>query len=1344
MPLNKYLRALFSSLLFLISALSTLAQSPKLFTSSHDMSSSLINSVCQDSNGMIWVATEDGLNRYDGSKITIYKNIPGDSTSLAHNYVNSLFEDDKGHLFVATGAGIQLYMPDRDNFSTVAVEENPSDNGFMAIRRVIQRADGTLICVGNVLREIVISCDETKIFYRRIKLSSQFDLIHDICEDKEGNLWLSKEDGGVFRVNPKGKITKFLGKSGDPVVTCMATTDSGEVYFGTPHKGILRYNKTAGQLVPFVSFPDNYTPLRSIVPDKNRQLYVAFDGNGVMTCDALTGYTKPLTIDLLDLSTKKAHSLIIDDAGNLWVGLYQKGLLMIPTHKNPFKYIGSKSVLTDCIGNSCINSILQDGERNLWVATDNEGVYKLNSHGAEHYKATLPLLIINLFEDSQGNLWIGSFDKGAGWLNKKTGQFEPLTLLDEEKRAVQHIYGFTEGPDGKVWIASMGAGIYCYDPKSRTVKPLKGYSEKWICSILISKDGKKLYAGSYSGLHIIDLKTMKAKQLASDVFINAITEDEDGTLWLATSGGLLKVSSDNKVSMYDTTNGLPSISVYSVVNVGEYLWISTNQGLSRMHKSDAVFSNFYEEDGLQGNEFYKNSSFRGDDGVIYFGGTEGITYFNPADISKEGLKWTVRVSDFYVHGKAVRAGMKSGSRDIIDCPIFNAKKFKLSHDDNSFTIEFGTRELNGGRRVDYKYHLDDDKWELLPHGSNRINFSNIKSGKHKLYIKAVDHGIESEQTVIVIDIAPAWYASWWAKLVYIAMAIMIGYYVYNQQRLRNERKRAALQQAHEREISEAKLQFFTNISHDIRTPMTLVLNMIQKLMSSDDDANRQSSYKIISRNAHRILRLGNEMLDMRKIEKNQMKMAFQKTDIIGFISDLVETYDQACVSRELDLTFSHEGFENLDVWIDLSNFDKIMMNLMSNAVKYTPKGGNINISVSTGHDEQAPTVALADYVEVDVTDDGIGIPDDEKKMIFERFYQVSNNNIGGCGVGLHLAYLLVKLHYGTITVQDNPSGQGTRFVLRIPMGNAHLTAEQMKENQERMSSESKSYEMMALDNTPQFEIPSVKISRNERVLIVEDDLEIGQYLQHEFSAKYRTYLVANGKEALEYMFKQPVDIVISDVMMPEMDGLTLTSKIKKNINLNHIPVILLTAKSSEEDEMSGLEIGADAYVSKPFNIELLMIRVEGLLQSHRRLKNAFAGTQNQEDKLAEINVQSADERFMERLMRVINKNMNDPEFQVDELATTFGISRAHLHRKLRELTNQTTRDFLRNLRLKEGARLLVEKNLTVSEVSLLVGFKNASTFTTCFKNLYGVSPKTYVEQQGKVSEPVTQENTTED
>lgn len=1344
------------TILCFLSSILSYGQSYKLFTADRELSSSLINNIFQDRNGIVWIATEDGLNRYDGAKFTVYKHNPDDKYSLAHNYVRTFFEDRQGRLFIGTHNGLQMYDPVYDRFTPRATTKDGQsfDSNIISI---LERANGEIWASGNILCSVTVEGD--KLIAQPVNLPIPTRSVDYMIKDKNQNIWMTKGEEGIYLLKPNNEMVHYLGYEKDMTVVDICEDIYGNIYAGTMGKGLLKFDKKNNKFVAIPYQGKENLPVKALYPSNQDELYIGTDGNGLKVLNIKTQKITDYSFEtnFFDSNTAKVHSIMKDKSGNLWLAIYQKGVAMIPPQSNSFKYLGHKSINNNnIIGSCCITSLFRSGEGTLWVGTDNDGIYGITQDNKPkvHFSPiignhSVPPTVMKIYEDSEKNLWVGSFLNGMGKLDPRTGHCTyQQDLLDKDGKHIQRVYDFAEDKEKRLWIATMGAGLFYYDLKSkRTVYDSIANLEinKWICCLLITKDDK-LYAGTYDGIFSLDLNNNNRQfnRFLDKHIVISLYEDSKGIIWIGTSEGLNMWDPKTKEQKrYTIQDGLPNNVINGIQedDLGN-LWLSTNSGISQFFPNSQKFINYFVGDGLQGNEFSKNASFQDKNGTIWLGGMNGITYFNPVEIVNPTKKWNVRITNFYLHNEPVRKGMNPGKKDIIDKAVFDAEEFHLSHKDNAFSIEFSTIELDSPERIVYLYAMNNDKWTSLPQGVNRVSFSNLSPGTYHFRIKAQDNQIDSDVKEIIIYIAPAWWASIWAKFVYLLLTIGIIYLIIHQIRHHYRTKQEILQHVHAEQINEAKLQFFINISHEIRTPMSLIISPLQKLMSSDSDHARQKIYQTIYRNSERILRLINQMMDIRKIDKGQMTFIFRPTNIIECIDDVCDTFAQQVAQRHIELQFHHKGIDELNLWVDTANFDKIILNVLSNAFKFTPDNGKIDIFLHTGKSTSV-TGPLAHYVEIIIADTGIGISTSELEHIFDRFYQVRNSqsilNIG-TGVGLHLTRSLVELHHGSIHAESNTEEAGSRFVIRLPLGNSHLRPEEMEDTDENKP------KPIYIQKAPEpLIIPSdtdknKTYSKNKyRVLIAEDDGEIRSYISQELSSQYHILEYSNGKEALEAIFKKAPDLIISDVMMPEMDGMTFCKKIKQNINLNHIPIILLTAKAQEEDNLEGLESGADVYMTKPFNIEILRKTVDNLISGRERLRNTFSGSQIQEDKLEKIELQSPDEKLMERIMKVINANLSNPNLTVEMITSEIGISRVHLHRKLKELTNQSTRNFIRNTRLNQAAKLLTESKHNITEIAELTGFANSNNFSTAFKDLFGVPPTTYMAEHMKKSSDTEEE-----
>jgi len=648
-------------------------------------------------------------------------------------------------------------------------------------------------------------------------------------------------------------------------------------------------------------------------------------------------------------------------------------------------------------------------------------------------------------------------------------------------------------------------------------------------------------------------------------------------------------------------------------------------------------------------------------------------------------------------------------------------------------------QYNNPEQISYQYKIEElsNQWLSTEPGVNRVTYNNLPPGKYTFHVRALSHGNLSEIRTVKILITPPWYEMWWAYCIYVFLLglLVLGIVNYILSRMRHRRE--IMKREHAEQLNEAKLQFFINISHEIRTPMTLIINPLEKLLAEKKGGEVQKTYLMIYRNAQRILRLINQLMDIRKLDKGQMFMKFRETDMVGFIDDVMLTFDYMARKKKIHFSFEH-AMPQLKVWVDMNNFDKILMNIFSNAFKYTPEQGEITVSLSTGRDATRRD-PLKEYFEITVTDSGIGLDREKIERIFERFYQIDNDvtkSNFGTGIGLHLSRSLVELHHGIILAENREDALGSRFVIRIPLGSAHLRTDELEDVEALITPHAVLVKPEKTDLEDVFEEEegeedeegkkTGKAKNRMRILIVEDEEEILSYLKEELEGDYRIMTRKNGREAYDTILADTPDLVISDIMMPEMDGLSLCRKIKQNTNVNHVPVILLTAKSKPEDTMEGMATGADAYMVKPFNTELLKSTIANLLANRKLLKSKFSGAQQQEDKVQKLSMKSADEILMSKIMKVINENLSNPDLNVEMLAANVGLSRVHVHRKLKELTNLSARDFIKNIRLQQAAALLKEKKLTVSEVAYATGYTNLSHFSSSFKEVHGMSPKEYM------------------
>lgn len=1307
------------------------AQLPVTLSSDQGLSNTCIHSLYEDSYKNVWICTQNGLNRYDGNKLNVYHN-DARGGALNHDMVNCVLEADPGSILVGTEAGVQVYSYKSDKFKEIPLVNAEGDTISAHIISISKLSGGEIyVCTAGYG---VYSLAESDKFARAAGFQTSSPVLQ-IFEDGKGRVYVLDYEGNIYNKEKEGlKLVAVL-----PGAVRMTESRQGKFYVATPHDGLFVCSDDSSFRI--ANEETRNLIITSVKPADDGRLLLCTDGNGIILYDEATqqiAQADILTYEY-DFSKSNVKDAIIDFEGNLWAGVYWKGVFVKPNVGTGFRYVGRRSVQKNTLGTNCVTAVTGDGEGALWAATDHCGIYHLSADGKEsvHFKPgvvpTMPSTLMSILVDAQGDVWLGSSWSGVMKMNKKTGDCTYLKDITDGGAAVPNAYVMLEDSMGKIWMGTMGSGLFCFNPRNNSLVHYKTiinnqlqYPDRilhnaYIRSLAVRNNS--LFVGTAAGIEVFDFKTDGLTYRTTflfDRYIMDIKFDDAGMLWAATTKGLSSIDLKSEIiTSYTTSDGLPVNSTGSLQIVKDKIWIGTDNGLACFKTKEKLFENYTVSDGLQGNEFSKNASYALN-GTLYFGGINGLTYFDPADIDKSETDHVpdLRIVDFYVNGKVTHADDVSGKYEISDKWIPLAEKIELAHADNSFSIELSSMSLLN-RNVAYLYRINNGDWMALNPPQNIISFVNMPPDTYDISIKAKAYGKLSEEKNITIVIHPAWYRSTPAFLFYVFVFLLICYVIFRQIKQNIKDKEEIRKHEQAEQLNEARIKFFMNISHEIRTPMTLIISPLTKLMKMDDDVERQRNYALIYNNSQRILRLINQLLDVRKIEKGKFKLNYANVELVGFLTNLYELFNDTALKRGIKFSFLHE-MSSLNVFIDPQNFDKIVMNLLSNAFKFTPDNGTIVMKLQE---------AGNDWFSFSVTDSGVGVLDCEKPNIFKRFYSGNKRNgYIGTGIGLNLAKKLVELHKGEICVEDNPEGQGARFVVRIPKAlhlanivensaviNAHTAAEPPVIPPDDVLSDEK------------------KKAVRYNIVLVEDDEEIRDYLQSELAGKYSVSKFNDGAQAWDFIIKNylKVDLVISDIMMPVMDGIELCRKIKNNFNTYHIPIIFISAKNEDKDKIEGLNAQADTYITKPFNINILCQKVENLLTNNVRLKGKYSVVEKQDDKMDKIDLISPDERMMERMMKVINENISNPELNVEFIAEKIGISRVHFHRRLKNYTGLTPRDFIRNIRLKQAAKLLAEKRYDIIDVSIAVGFKSVSTFCTCFKAFYGMTPKEYLNRNAK-------------
>jgi signal transduction histidine kinase/ligand-binding sensor domain-containing protein/AraC-like DNA-binding protein len=1332
------------------------AEKIHIWTPNEGLSNSHISQIYQDSQGFIWIATENGLNKFNGYSFTVYSEQPNDSNSLQGSYVYTVLEDKRGILWVGSMGGLSQYDREKDCFHPFLIQ-NATPFYLDRVTWLLEDRRGN-IWVSYPNNGII--CLDAKtlkpVFYNKNNCGIIDDNIDCAYEDKSGYLWFGTKTNGVYWFDQDMKLKKHFkcdthlpGSLSDDRVFSICEDASGRVLVGTLGGGVNIFDQLTHS---FVTMKTGRSVLENqifcMTVDRKNVLWLGTDGAGIIRYDSVNNKLPPIhPIESHDLTRAKIHNFFEDKQGNMWIALYQKGIMFIPSAGDNFKNYGFHPFdPQQSIGSNCVISVLEDSFDNLWIGTDGDGLYKINlkNQEKEHFSSAGTKdfagdVITALFEDKDKNIWIGTYVNGIFRYNRKTKKFDSHydTSGASVKLSYDHISAFVQDKNGILWIGTDGGGLnsldintkqithYKYDNANSTKEQLPG---NWIYALCMDENSK-LWIGTYSGASLFDTET---KKFSNSVFQNTplsskliytINCDYKGNIWMGGFSGLYCIHKKSGLITQKTTlNGLPDNMINGIEEDDNHcLWLSTGNGLCRYNTETEDCTNFYATDGIQSNEFRRGSHYKGKNN-LYFGGVSGLTYFVPSQIISNGSPLHLALTHLLVYNEPVQVGKSSILKKSLDL----SEEIHLKYNQRSFTFQFAALEYAVPQRVLYYTQMEnfDKQWRLVNNPNRSVTYTNLNPGKYVFKIKATLNEINSLEREIKVIIDPPFWLNIWSKIIYIVLLLLVGYGVFYYLNNRIKQKQMLMEKEQQKQLSESKLQFFTDISHEIRTPLTLILGPIEKLEKSTKDKNTLFIYKIIHQNALRILRMVNQLMDLRAVEKGKLKLKVEETALEQFIGKIMDSFQELATAKQIDFKLITE--ESIpDVHIDRDCIDKVIFNLLSNAFKYTKKEDKISVFLGIKDKK----------VEIRVEDTGIGIAKEYQSRIFDRFYQVHDTKLNtkmGTGIGLHLSKMMIELHYGDISVESEPD-QGSKFIIHLPLDKNIYKPEEFGTTGENstvamIQPSFQLYEDINI-NGETSEEESTKSEKqykyNQSILLVEDDVEILNYLDHELSSKYKIYRACNGKEGLGKALKYIPDIIISDIVMPEMDGLTLCKVLKGNDKTCHIPIILLTAKTNVEQRIEGIEMGADSYIPKPFNLKHLETRVEKLLELRRKLKEKYKEGTNLEN--IEIKVVSSDEKLFSKFNNKLREQISDPNLSVESISKELGLSRVHLNRRLKMITNESPGNYIRNFRLKQAALLLTSKKMSIAEVAYAVGFSSHAYFSNIFREHFGISPSEYIE-----------------
>lgn len=1323
------MRNVFFTLLFLMCACYSLfGQRIRFYNSNDGLSSSLVRNIESDANGYIWVATDNGLSRYDGFGFVPFRHSDNDSLSVSSDVVNVIFSDSQEHSWVGTTVGLQRFEPASSQFVPFDLQCPADNRGNHYVFSVSEYTQSNLLLVSvsgwGIMAYKMDSYEPDTIMVNWLNSAIGNNFPGMLKVDNKNKLWVYSEMGPFFMIDIESRCVVDYYKKLKEVtgienisVSTLAEMENGNILVGCYTNGIFEINRTL-KTVRRVFSPDELeNPVKVIKKDSSGRMWIGLDGGGLRILDeeSMTLSIPTFQYYPIDIDNSKVHDIHEDYQGNIWVGLFQKGVICIPKVNMQFEYIKLNDKESSTSPNiSCATSVVVDRDSTLWVGSDGGGLFRIKSGKVvERIVAKNSQLYNNAISamelDGQDRLWVATYMGGIS-IREKDGKWIKLPPHEEFARIRKLVW---DEKRNIMILGSLGYGVMFMDPKTYVLdrpRPLNG----WVMSLnLLSND--ELWIGRTEGLVCFDMKTRTiVDNVASKVLNNAVVTDvaeSESEYWVSTEKGLYKISkTTDDVKVFNTNSGFSVNRICSIQpdRQGNF-WISTGKGLAYFDSSSehATMYNVYE--GLQDDEFTNGCRSRLGK-VMVFGGVNGLTVFDSETINKQETPLPpIFLSKLTVMNRDIQYDISTGSDNILDTHLPLAQRITLDWSKRMFSLKYGVLEYTNPHNLQYQYRLREfeEDWHTTGQGVPWATYTNLPAGEYTLELKGFRTGGHMQVTRnLTLVILPPWYASWWAWIVYcIAIGALVLFMIrYFKFRSIHQREIA------EMEFKENQLQLFTNLSHEIRTPLSLVVSPLT-MIKPDLPEKCHEMFETVQRNVNRTLRMINQLIDLRKMNDGQeLQMLFCQVDMVRFVCDITKHFEQMAVMR--NITLDTKMPKSLNVWLDLDDFDKVVFNLLTNAFSYTPNGGYICVSVSTTSDNMCRF-----YVE----NNGDSIDEKDLEEIFKPYFQGKGAKRKGSGLGLYISSQIVKVHRGTIKAEN--VDKGVRFTVEIPLGRDHISDENIAEATDVEPFVVESVVAPSVVASANVQKQEVRVA-HRTIFIVDDDLEWGQMLSKMLKPEFNCVVCSDSVEAWQRIVSIMPDVILSDYLMPNVSGEDLCRRLRRTPETNHIPVIIISSECDESVKQRLIEAGADNYLTKPLSIPLLKSTITHAIHMRDILRSKYSIAASSD--YDSVEMVEPDKQFINKVTDIVRQRIEDPTFGVEELCAVIGMSRAHFSRKLKSMLNITPGGLIKSMRLKQAAFLLVNNRLNVSDVAYRLGYSSHSYFTISFREYYGMSPSYFV------------------
>ena len=1346
------------------------------------LSNNEIRAIVKDQQGFMWIGTAQGLNRYNGESFKTFLHDFNDSTSIPFNGIEYLFEDFDGRLWIRSYAEFSIYDPVLERFSAPGKNYRETSIPVAGLHSLFTDSKKNTWLVNanyglykyNPSSQTVDSIQ----FVSKVDRPDYDNSLSDIAEDSAHMIWIISRAGELLQINPETQQTEQTFFLGDEVLNehnnfrLFIDSDNdiwiyspglpyGVFFFDHQTKKISKYTQSSSP------FKLSANLVSSVIEADNGSIWIGTDHGGI---NIFNKHNKTITVlqnnnqNTFGIAQNSITCLYRDNENIIWAGTYKKGLSYY--HKNliPFNHYRYSAEVPNSLPYNDVNCFVEDNRGNLWIGTNGGGLIYFNRskntfksylHDANNPNSISANVIVALHIDSKGTLWTGTYQGGLNRFNGTTFKHylhnpdNPASLSDNR------VWSVFEDSKQNLWIGTLNGGLNLFNRAEETfihytTNEVNSVNSNFIMSIMEDSE-QNLWLGTSGGLDVLNLNTKrfthynadtKTPGQLSDNNANDIHEDQRGLIWAATAQGLNVLNkTQGTFKVFTEADGLANSNI-KTIQEDEYgnLWIATLKGISKISienyshqlpiaNLEVDIENFGLHDGLQGNEFNQKAAYRTRSGELIFGGANGFNLFHPEDIVVQTPNEKIVLTNFKVFNQNIEVNKPFHKRIILNKSVTYSKQITLKHKENVFSVEFAAIGYFHPEKNNFQYQLSgfNNQWMEVNRGMHELTFTNLNPGDYQLRIRVSNDNSNWREMSppLSIKILPPFWETGYAYLLYfllIAALLFITWKILaERQRLKFEAEQEHREAERIHQVDTLKTRFFTNISHEFRTPLSLIIAPIDKLIENSKNDDDRKHLILIQRNARRLMAMVNQLLDFRKMELQKIKVKKDWGEIIGFIHEISASFQDLMESKNIAFQFS-SNHKSLYTYFDQDKTDKIVTNLLSNACKFTKNGGKINVAIELNSSAEKPVLTIK------VSDTGIGIAPEQQMQIFNRFYQTDNTETEmnqGSGIGLSMVKEYLTLLGGDVNV-DSQLNEGSTFTVEIPV--ELFTDEEIAANKQLETTERKTYKQhtsAATDKTPAFD------RAKKTLAIVEDSSDLRFYLKENFKHTYNIIEAENGAEAWANFEKQLPDIVISDVMMPQMNGVELCAKIKSNRKTSHIPVVLLTAKTDSAPVVEGYKSGADAYLTKPFDFKVLESRIENLLRSREQLRVSYQSITGLNPE--KITIDSEDEKFIKKALKIVETNLAEASFTVEDFGAEMGMSRVSLYKKLLALTDRTPIEFIRVIRLKQAAHLLETSQLSVAEVAYRVGFNNPRYFSKYFSQEYEMLPSEYIEKNRKTT-----------